>query len=707
MLAKIRSASRSFFFPTWSIPLALLVVTILSYGLRALSLGFFWDDWPYLWFFHRFGEEGIVSAFSGDRPFLSFIYNISLTVLGNSIQGWQIFGLLARWLCGLGFWWALSQAWPRSANKAAWAAMLFTVYPGFTQQWISVIYGQAFLLFSLIFFSTGLTLWLIRRRAVLHRGVIAVGTLLALALSAFTMFSTEYFFGIELLRPILIWIVLYQQDQAGTVKSHHTQNPIGRKAGWVQRALRTSAWWAPYLALMIAFVLWRAVIHPFAGYKMTTLQGVENAPLDTLSNLALNIVEDSIVSSFGAWGQPLQIFPGFLEADPGQGLRLLFVIVLTGALTGIYLRFLRSRHDEQPESTQQANLSWGIQAVLVGVLIVLASGWPTWITNLPMRMGFPLDRYSLAMSTGVSLALAGLIDLVGRDLLRKTAVLALALSLAAGFHFHTALSYDQDWSDMRSLFWQLSWRAPQIKPGTLFGTMNMPLKYYEDDSLTAPLNWMYDPEGQEKEISFLLFDLQVRSRSLQYLRTNEPVNHDFRAANFSGSTSQMLLFTYNPPGCLHILDPRYDSEIYQLPARMLRGIEVSDPQAVISDSSSPAEPPVEIFGNEPKHRWCYYYEKAELARQNSDWETIRKISRQSIHEGFRPEDPVEYLPFIEGHARLGKGGDALQLSYDAERQTPALRPAICAVWARAYESTPNLDPVYRKKLVKDFHCSIP
>ena len=105
--------------------IALLILVFLSYGLRVFSLGFYWDDWPYLWFFERLGPSGIVQAFTGDRPFLSFIYIICLSIFGHSIIGWQIFGLLARWLCSLGLWWALKLTWPGQTDKAAWAAFLF------------------------------------------------------------------------------------------------------------------------------------------------------------------------------------------------------------------------------------------------------------------------------------------------------------------------------------------------------------------------------------------------------------------------------------------------------------------------------------------------------------------------------------------------------------------------------------------------------
>jgi hypothetical protein len=281
------------------------------------------------------------------------------------------------------------------------------------------------------------------------------------------------------------------------------------------------------------------------------------------------------------------------------------------------------------------------------------------------------------------------------------------MALAAGFHFHTALSYDQDWSNARSFFWQLTWRAPQVERNTIFATMKMPFRYYEDDSLTAPLNWTYDPNGEGEQMGYILYDLQVRSRSLQSLRPGLPAKHNFRAATFSGSTSQILLFAYSPPGCVQVLDPRYDAELYDLPPRMVRNITASNPRALIVETETPAAPPVEIFGGEPRHRWCYYYEKASLARQQEDWDTIRDLARDAREAGFRPEDPVEYLPFIEGYARLRMTDDALEMTLEAEKESPAIRPALCAVWRRAYQAAPDLNAKYRDQLNQSWNCAIP
>jgi len=685
MLSKIRSAARGIVFPTWSIPIALLLLTLLTYGLRALGLGFYWDDWPYLWIFHRFGADGIVRAFANDRPFLSVIYTISLSLLGESSQAWQIFALLARWLCGLGLWWVLSLAWPRAKHQAAWAACLFIVYPGFTQQWISIIYGQAFFLFAALFFSIGITLWLMRRRKSLSRAALAAGTLLALALSAFTMFSTEYFFGIELLRPILLWLILREEprpEQNGAQKKFFSHSLV-----------KAALWWLPYLALMVIFILWRSFVQSI-GYGLVVLDdAVEKSALSVGLELAGTIISDLVQSTLVAWGQPLQL-DGLIETRGAAWFRLLAMILFTWVVFFIYLAKLGARSDlttsQEGHTTRMGWLNlWSIQAVLVGLLAFLAAGWPFWITRLPLRMGFPQDRFTLPVAVGGSLILAGLIDLLAKKRAHKAIILGLAVALAAGFHFNTALNYRQDWNTLRDFFWQLTWRAPSVQPNTLFLSDSLPFKYFEDDSLLGPLNWTFDPDGQSTEIGYALYDQYVRMRNLSVLIAGENIEKEYRGVTFSAPASQVLVVSYNPPGCVHVLDPVNDAQNYRLPDRLIQSLPFSNPSLVIQDSPTPAAPPTSIFGDEPKRRWCYYYEKAELARQLGDWGEIYHLSNHSIREGLRPEDPIEYLPFIEAYVRAGLADDAYQLTVSAYKDSPAVRPSLCAVWQRSFETVPD------------------
>ena len=41
-------------------------------------------------------------------------------------------------------------------RQAFWASMLFAVYPGFSQQWISVIYSEAFIILAAFLASLAL-----------------------------------------------------------------------------------------------------------------------------------------------------------------------------------------------------------------------------------------------------------------------------------------------------------------------------------------------------------------------------------------------------------------------------------------------------------------------------------------------------------------------------------------------------------------------
>jgi hypothetical protein len=64
------------------------------------------------------------------------------------------------------------------------------------------------------------------------------------------------------------------------------------------------------------------------------------------------------------------------------------------------------------------------------------------------------------------------------------------------------------------------------------------------------------------------------------------------------------------------------------------------------------EPRFEIFGGEPPQGWCYYFERADLARQRKDWQQVVKLADESQALNFRPGDSIEWLPFLEGYLRM-------------------------------------------------------
>jgi hypothetical protein len=98
------------------------------------------------------------------------------------------------------------------------------------------------------------------------------------------------------------------------------------------------------------------------------------------------------------------------------------------------------------------------------------------------------------------------------------------------------------------------------------------------------------------------------------------------------------------------------------------------------------QPDMYWFGQEPAHDWCYYYEKADLARQQGDWQKIIQLGDQAAGRGLSPLGWEEQFPFIEAKAHDGRWSEALADSvslYDDASKGPV----ICRLWTRMIETT--------------------
>ncbi len=106
---------------------------------------------------------------------------------------------------------------------------------------------------------------------------------------------------------------------------------------------------------------------------------------------------------------------------------------------------------------------------------------------------------------GASLALAGLLAWIPAPRWSKAILLGVAIGFSAGLHFQSAIVYNRDWSVQRSLFWQMVWRMPSLQPGTTLLSNELPVTHYSDNSLSAPLNWIFDPNNDPQVMKYMLF----------------------------------------------------------------------------------------------------------------------------------------------------------------------------------------------------------
>jgi hypothetical protein len=196
----------------------------------------------------------------------------------------------------------------------------------------------------------------------------------------------------------------------------------------------------------------------------------------------------------------------------------------------------------------------------------------------------------------------------------------------------------------------------------------------------------------------------VNSTQVTPLAPGSPLAKIKDVVSFNGSTDAALALQFAPPSCLHVLAPAFDSDLPVAPPsaanyaalagaglpllghKDAQALRISDPSLIRPAAGTPAALTL-LFGAEPAHTWCYYYEKADLARANGDWSLVADLGDRAFKASFRPDDQSEYLPFIEAYARLKRWDDARQLTYSTADAMPILAPALCGVWQRV-----DLDP---------------
>jgi hypothetical protein len=283
---------------------------------------------------------------------------------------------------------------------------------------------------------------------------------------------------------------------------------------------------------------------------------------------------------------------------------------------------------------------------------------------------------------GVSLFVVGLTELLIRAR-HRVWILAVLFSFAVGMHYQNAGIYRDEWDNIRDLYWQLSWRIPALEEGTILASDDIPLYRVGDSAMTAPLNWTFAPQHSSNQLPYKLFDLTVRMGTeysgLPGLEEGLPITHDYRSTLFSSSTSNLILFYYNTHNCMRLLYPK-DALLPGLPPKVQETIHLSKPELIIVNTGSSAKPP-SFMGPEPEHAWCYYFQKAELARQMEDWHQIVELGEEAFDQSLSPNDVSELQPYIEGYARTRNLEKAKELTEEMFTNE-SLQPILCTVWSR-------------------------
>ena len=633
----------------------LLAFVLLSYGLLLNRLGFYWDDWPYVWTRMDLGYHGLLRHFSFSRPVAGQLHNIAILLTNGRPLPAQIWGLIMQvfgsFCAGL----LVKEIWPQKRFAAGLTALLFLAYPGFTMRPIAINFSFSWFLMGMLFLSFILSIRALRPETRFPRWLLITA---AAMISLLNLFASEYFFLLELLRPCFL-AAAFADESFSSGKER------------LKQVLRQSL---PYFFVFAAGLAYRMFFNKTQTlhYEFKLLTDFKTAPLRIVFNYLLQMGKDCLRVIFEAWGTVFE-FPN--PAEFGSRSMLMYLLICIGVFlsSAVFLYLL-------PRSGSEKNRD-NRNMLLIGLFAMLLAGQPFWLTESVIHFVFQNCRYTLPFILGVSLILSALLDLVRKPRIFSPLLAAVFIGLAAGHLFVTGNEYRRDWTLTKDFFSQLKWRVPGIEKNTVVVTNVLPIRFSTDNSLTAPLNWIYAEDYETDRIPYMLYTNTKRETTLSGLESGNEVFQEYLSAQFFGSTDDMISVYYNAPGCVHVLDPEVDSYNQMIPEIDRESALLNNYSRIrINDDVLPI--PAKLFGSENSRSWCWYYEKADLERQRGNWEAAAALGDEAFSQRDHPNDPMERIPFIESYAHIGRWQDALEQTRAAMTVTPVMNDPLCVLWQR-------------------------
>ncbi len=681
IISKLKSLAHSLptRFSGKTVPLALAGVLLVAFGLVIGDLGFYQDDWHHVYFARSLGLPRLWDMLIYDgRPFAAYLYMAGFKLLGFQPLHWHISTLTIRFLTVLFAWLVYSAIWPTYKRQAAWAALLFAVYPLFKLQSLSVAYTvhwTGYLLFMI-------SLWGMVQSIRQPRWFWAYLTVSMLT-GVLHLVIIAYFSGLELVRPLVLWLLLDGE-------------PLSPKA----RIRKTFVLWLPYLLLLGTFVVYRLYLIPtpvehYRPDAPTLLFDLLSTPLPALFTLLQVGLQDIMYILATNWSNVFS--PAlFILAQPANT-KIILLSILAGGILYFYLARLR----DEPES----NTIWPRSMLVIGLALTILGPIPAWITDHSVSQDNPLwsGRLGLASMVGASLVIVALLELLVKEFKHRLVIFVVLISFSLTWHLRTGNEYRWSWVKQSRFYRQLYWRAPYIQPNTALLSDEEVLPYMGEYPTSFALGTLYPKYDDKIDVPYWFYDVQRRfPDKVAELASGFPFSYALNFGRFNGNSQDSLVINFLPEAnrCLWILRPE-DGDIRILPEFARQMAPASNLSRIEPSAPQPHSLFTDIFGD-PQPDWCYYFEKADLARQMQDWKKVVVLWDEAQQKGFSPQNGVEYIPFIEGFAHTGDWEQAQDLTLKSNRITQSMSKILCPTWERlaaATASSPEKDGVVTE--VKD------
>lgn len=660
---KIKSFLQNLSFSEKSAPFALFALCFISFGLLIPRLGFYMDDWPYIFYAKTKGIEGLREMlFYDGRPNAAWLYMAAFKVMGFTPLAWHIFALLMRFATVMAFHGFLRVLWENRKKEAISISLLFAVYPFFMLQPFAI--GSTHHWFGYLAFNLSLILMVLGVKAKPNRKWMLI--IPALALEAAHLFTSEYFSGLELTRVVILWIIIWR-----------TELPP-----W-KRTIQVLINWLPYLFVLGLFFYWRVYVFEMTRNHPVIFAQLFNEPFKAISFLFNAFITDAISVLTIGWQRATEAGQ-FNLSSVFVRYKLTLCLIAFG-LSYFYLRKLLPMHAEAASRETQKSMA------LLALAAMATSGLPIWFigrTIIESKNLLSASRFGIPTMFGAALFVFLLVDYFISEKNKRNIFIAILLALAINFHLDNTKDFENSWAKQQRFFQQLLWRAPIIETGTSILTDQEILSIMGEYPVSFSINIAYRVEDVEETPPYWYFPFYYTNPNVDALLQGVPLEYTRLNMKFEGNSDQMLLLDFNPEmkRCLWVLQPQ-DANL-RLLSHDVRRLAAGSDISLIKQADVEPTLPEDIYGKQNTQTWCYYFQKADLARQYGQWDEIVRLWDKTKAAGERPDNGFEYIPFIEGLGHSGDWAQVKEVTKFANRISAGLEPSLCSAMDRLRESAP-------------------
>jgi hypothetical protein len=653
--------------------LALLFLVSAAVFLPLIGrLGYMNDDWYLMYSAEAYGLQAFIDIFGVDRPARALVMIPAYTLFGGNPLYYNLSAFALRLISASAFLWLLRMLFPHQNRLAFLGALFFLIYPGFLSQPNGIDYQSHLVGLAAAHLSIALTV-----KAVLT--------------SRFSMksfwFASSILFGLLYLSQ-MEWYIGFEIFRWGSVFLLSAR----RGGSLFQKAWLSIRQAYPSIVIPGIFLIWRLFF--FQSERGATdvdlqFEQVRLYPLQTLYHWTVQVIQDLFDVTVSAWAIPLSQLTGFIQ-QWGYAL----------AILAIALVLLVSHRLDDSSTREDASQTGSLrEALTLGLVIAIGGLIPIAMVNREVTFPF-FSRYSLVSSAGAALILGAFLMLLKRRALRNGLIALLIFASVLTHHANTVKAAQQT-AATRNFWWQVAWRVPHLgRNATLIAHYpGVPLE--EDYFVWGPANLIFYPERlNEKNIQPGVYAALLTRETIEKVHAGERREYNKRKTitTYANYRNILVLTQAGGNSCVHVLDgtrPEYSNGEWDF----IREVGAYSEIEYVLTEETPHSPPTLVFGPEPEHGWCYYYQKADLARQRGEWDEVREIGEQAFGRGLEPVDLIEWMPFLQAYA---VSGDVQRLSGLA----PIIgsQPFIAEQACRILSATEGLsEPVAEE--VESLYCS--